>query len=137
MTIDPLGQPKVTVGRVHCFISDLLSIRPHFSNLEKKTKMFATGVTISLAEWIIDDTCLVYIIHLSSFILGFAIPDLTNQAVNTVEETIDLLKQVFQILLNMYCTMNVTFSRILISFTIAESLYTLLVKFVFWWFSGR
>ena len=35
-------------------------IRPHFSNLEKQNKqktMFATGVTMDLAEWIIDDTC--------------------------------------------------------------------------------
>ena len=34
------------------------SVRPHFSNLEKQ--MFATGMTMGLAEWIIDDdTCLV------------------------------------------------------------------------------
>ena len=48
--IDPLGQPTVTAGR------------DHFSNLEKQNKaktMFATGETVGLAEWIIDDTYLV------------------------------------------------------------------------------
>ena len=34
------------------------SDRSHFSNLENKTK-FATCVTMGLAEWIIDDNCLV------------------------------------------------------------------------------
>ena len=35
---------------------------PTFQNLEKQNKakpMFATGETAGLAEWIIDDTCLV------------------------------------------------------------------------------
>ena len=38
--IDPLGQPKVTAGRDHCFRtyfqSVCPSVRPHFSNLENK-----------------------------------------------------------------------------------------------------
>ena len=40
----------------------MLSVRPHFSKLEKQKKqktMFDTGVTMGLAEWIIDDACLV------------------------------------------------------------------------------
>ena len=39
-----------------------LSIRPHFSKQNKfqaKT-MFAIGETVALAEWIIDNTCLVF-----------------------------------------------------------------------------
>ena len=34
---DPLGQPKVTAGRDHCFHTCCPSVRPHFSNLEKQT----------------------------------------------------------------------------------------------------
>ena len=38
-------------------------VRPHFSK-SSKTKQakttFATGMTVGLAEWIIDDICLVY-----------------------------------------------------------------------------
>ena len=62
---DPLGRPTVTAGSDHCFRTCCPSVRPHFSNLEKQTKkflektMFTTGVTMGLAEWIIDDTCLV------------------------------------------------------------------------------
>ena len=40
-------------------------VRPHFSNVEKTTQqktMIATGVTMGLAEWIIDDTCLVFVV---------------------------------------------------------------------------
>ena len=67
--IDPRGRPIVTAGRDHCFCtcrphirpSYRTSVRPHFSKqnkLQAKT-MFATGQTVGLAEWIIDDTCLV------------------------------------------------------------------------------
>ena len=59
--IDPLGQPKVMAGRDHCFCTCRPSTRT-FQNLAKQNKaktMFATGVTMGLAEWIIDDTCLV------------------------------------------------------------------------------
>ena len=44
----------------------MASVRPSvptFQNLAKQNKartMFATGETVGLAEWIIDDTCLVY-----------------------------------------------------------------------------
>ena len=64
MNIDPLGQPKVTAGRDHCFRTCCPSVRPHSSNLEKQKNrktMFATGVTTCLVEWIIDDTCLVFL----------------------------------------------------------------------------
>ena len=62
--IDPLGRPTVTAGSDHCFCSCRPSVRP--SPLSKQyifqTKtMFATGETVSLAEWIIDDTSLVCI----------------------------------------------------------------------------
>ena len=60
--IDPRGRPTVTVGSDHCFCTRRPSVRPHFSKQNKfqvKT-MFATGETVGLAEWIIDDTFLVY-----------------------------------------------------------------------------
>ena len=40
----------------------MLSVRPHFSKSSKtkqSEKKIATGETEGLAEWIIDDTCLV------------------------------------------------------------------------------
>ena len=43
----------------HCFCTCRPSVRPHFSKQNKfqaKT-MFATGETVGLAEWIIDDKC--------------------------------------------------------------------------------
>ena len=41
--------------------------RPHFSkqNRFQVKTMFATGDTVGLAEWIIDDTCLVFFCFLS------------------------------------------------------------------------
>ena len=60
---DPFGQPKVTAGRDHCFRT--CSIRPSPLFKSRKTKqqktMFATVVTMALAEWIIDDTGIVRI----------------------------------------------------------------------------
>ena len=54
-TFDPLGQPKVTAGRDHCF----RTCRPFVSTFQlksRKTKqqktMFTTGVTMGLAKWI-------------------------------------------------------------------------------------
>ena len=62
---DPLGQPKVTAERDHCFRTCCPSVRlsPLFKSRETKQQktLFATGVTMGLAEWIIDDTCLVQI----------------------------------------------------------------------------
>ena len=63
--IDPFGQPTVTAGRDHCFCTCPFVrtyVRPHFSNLAKQNKaktMFATCETVSLAEWIFNDTCLI------------------------------------------------------------------------------
>ena len=73
LEIDPLGRPTVTAGRDHCFCtcrpfvrpSFSPSSRPHFLKSSKQNKqktMFATGETVGLAEWIIDETCLVIII---------------------------------------------------------------------------
>ena len=69
MRIDPLSQHSVTAGRDHCFLNCHPSFRqsvPTFQNLVKQNKvktMFATGETVGLAEWIIDDTW-----HLVSYI---------------------------------------------------------------------
>ena len=65
-TIDPLGQPKVSAGSDNCFCSCRPSVRP--SPLFKQNKfqaktMFATAETEGLAQWIIDDICLVLLIH--------------------------------------------------------------------------
>ena len=66
--IDLLGQPKVTAGRDHCFRICCPSVRRFVrtststlfkSRKTKQKTTFATGVTMGLAEWIIDDTCLV------------------------------------------------------------------------------
>ena len=61
--IDPLGQPKVKTGRDNCFRTCCPSVRPSPPIKSRKTKqqktVFATGVTMGLAEYIIDDTCLV------------------------------------------------------------------------------
>ena len=55
--IDPRGRPTVTAGSDHCFCTCRPSVRPHFSKQNKfqaKT-MFASGETVDLAKWIIDD----------------------------------------------------------------------------------
>ena len=58
--IDPLGRPTVTVGSDHCFFAHIVC--PSVPTFQNKAKtMFATGETVGLAEWIIDDTCLVSI----------------------------------------------------------------------------
>ena len=55
-------------GSDNCFRP---SVRPSPLFKCRKTKqqktMFATGVTMGLAEWIIDDTCLVFVIQWSLF----------------------------------------------------------------------
>ena len=56
--IDPLGQPKVTVRRDHCFRPCCPSIRLSRKTKQQKT-ILANGLTMGLAEWFIDDTCLV------------------------------------------------------------------------------
>ena len=63
ISIDPLGRPTATAGRDHCFCTCRPfvrpSVRPHFSKQNKAITMF--GETVDLAEWIIDDTCLVFL----------------------------------------------------------------------------
>ena len=59
----PQSRPVVIIVFVHVVRS---SVRPHFSkqnNFQAKA-MFSTGETVGLAEWIIDDTCLVSICFL-------------------------------------------------------------------------
>ena len=59
--IDPLGRSTVLAGKNRCFCTCRPFVRHHFSKQNKfqaKT-MFATGETVGLAEWIIDDTCLI------------------------------------------------------------------------------
>ena len=61
--IDPLGWPTVTASRDNCFCTCRPSVT--FHNLAKQNKaktMFPTGETVGLAEWIIDDTCLILIV---------------------------------------------------------------------------
>ena len=62
--IDPLGRPTVMASKDHCFRTCCPYVRPSPLFKSRKTKqqktMFATGVTMGLAEWIIDDTCLVF-----------------------------------------------------------------------------
>ena len=55
--IDPLGQPKLKAGRNNCYRTCCPSV-PTFQNKTnfKRKQMFATGKTVGLAEWIIDDT---------------------------------------------------------------------------------
>ena len=64
--IDPLGQPTATACSDHYFCTCFPSVCPSPLFKSSKTKqqktMFATGVTVGLTEWIIDDTCLVNLI---------------------------------------------------------------------------
>ena len=55
---DPQSRPVVIIVFAHLVRS---SVRPHFSKQNKfqAKAMFATGETVDLAEWIIDDTSLV------------------------------------------------------------------------------
>ena len=52
---DPQSRPVVIIVSAHVRPSPLFTKR---NKLQAKT-MFATGETVGLAEWIIDDTCLV------------------------------------------------------------------------------
>ena len=54
----------------HCFLTCRpSSVRPHFSkqNIFQTKTMVATSETVGLAEWIIDDTCLVIKIYLGLY----------------------------------------------------------------------
>ena len=54
----------VTASRDNCFRTCCPSVRPSplfkFSKTKQQKTMFATGEAVGLAEWIIDDTCLVF-----------------------------------------------------------------------------
>ena len=82
--IDPLGQPTATAGSDHCFwtcrpfvcTSGRKHERTHFSKQNKfqvKT-LFTTGEAVGLAEWIIDDTCLVTFFILWLTFCGSMVP---------------------------------------------------------------
>ena len=62
--VDPLGQ--FTVTAVGIIFSHMLSVRPSplfkCSKTKQQTTMVATGETVGLAEWIIDDTCFVLLL---------------------------------------------------------------------------
>ena len=65
VSIDPLGQPTVTVGRDHCFRTCCPSVRlsPLFkSRKTKQRKQCSLLRDYGFAEWIIDDTCFVFYI---------------------------------------------------------------------------
>ena len=61
--IDPLGQPTFTAGSAHYVRTWCPSVRPSplfkSSKTNEQKTMVATGEAVGLAEWIIDDTCLV------------------------------------------------------------------------------
>ena len=66
--IDPLGRPAVTAGSAIIVFARVVcpSVRSHFSKISKTKKyqektIFTTGETEGLAEWIIDDPCLVFV----------------------------------------------------------------------------
>ena len=71
-TFDPRGRPTVTAGSDHYFSRVVYtSVRPSslFKILQNKTKVqggivIATGRTVGLAEWIIDDTHFLFLIYL-------------------------------------------------------------------------
>ena len=65
---DPLGQPTVTIG----IIVFAHVVRPFVPTIQNLT-MFATGETLGLAEWIIDDTCLVKKLFFRFYVLSVII----------------------------------------------------------------
>ena len=66
--IDPFGQPTITASRDHCFCTH---VRPSPLFKSNTTIQKNNGETVGLAEWIIDDTCLVFCIFplTSSFLM--------------------------------------------------------------------
>ena len=61
---DPQSRPVVIIVFTHV-------VRPHFSiqNKFQAKTIFATGETVGLAEWIIDDPCLVFFAFLHFFLV--------------------------------------------------------------------
>ena len=63
---NPQSRPVVIIVFTHIFRSSVRPYVPTFQGLAKQNEcqmktMFITGETRGLAEWIIDDTCLVFI----------------------------------------------------------------------------
>ena len=64
--VDPRDRPTVTAGSDHCFRTCRPLVRTSDPTFHKKKNKFqaktmvATDETVRLAEWIIDDTCLVH-----------------------------------------------------------------------------
>ena len=65
--IDPLGQPTVTAGSDYYFRTCCPSPLFRSSKTKQQKTMVATGETVGLSEWIIVDTCLVYIYNSAEF----------------------------------------------------------------------
>ena len=66
-------RPTHSLGRQESLFSQKSSVCPHFSKsgITNKVKtMFATGETVGLAEWIIDDPCLVFYFFSTFFSLS-------------------------------------------------------------------
>ena len=65
---DPQSRPEVIIVFAHVVRSSVCTCT--FQNLANRNKfqaMFTTGETVGLAEWIIDDTCLVLQLRETSF----------------------------------------------------------------------
>ena len=61
-------RPTHSHGRQESLFSYMLSIHPSLpkcSKAKQQKTMFSTGMTMGLAEWIIDDTCLVFLFFLN------------------------------------------------------------------------
>ena len=68
---DPQSRPVVIIVFAHVVRTPSI----HFSksnktNFKRKQCLFTTGDTVCLAEWIIDDTCLIFLFPLRHFFLG-------------------------------------------------------------------
>ena len=66
--IDPRDRPTVTAGSDHYFCACCPFVRPSplfkSSTTKQQKIMVATGETMGLAEWIIDDICVVITISI-------------------------------------------------------------------------
>ena len=70
--IDPRVRPTVTAGSDNCFYTCRSSV-PTFQN--KTYLMFATGKTVGLTDWIIDDICLFFLLFKSLYLIILIIVD--------------------------------------------------------------
>ena len=69
---DPLGRPTVMAGGDHCFRTccSFISLGQKQNKFQAKATL-TTSETVGLAEWIIDDTCLVHDILQDTIIFHF------------------------------------------------------------------